>query len=323
MFSRIFAAGGAYTGTAGRFLLPPAAGPRPREVQRLKTVIYLDVLLLVNFLAGYFLLLAAGLLAGCAARLPRLLLGAGLAALSSLILFAPELPYPVQILYKLGSGAAIVWAAFGYRGIRRFLCGVFWYGTLNLLLAGLAILVITQTGAPFVQSNNLAVYLRISPLLLLALAGVCCLAVELAVRFLGRCERPADSIGVELELCGERICLRAALDTGCRLKDPITCLPVLLVSYPDAETRLPQPVREFLDRWFRDTSPPSPPEGTALRLIPCATAEQASLLPGFAVGRIGLISPDGVLPLERTAVAFSRQSFGSEEYEALYGSDFL
>ena len=55
----------------------------------MKTVIYLDVLLLVNFLAGYFLLMAAGLLSGCAARQLRLLAGAGLAALSALVLFAP------------------------------------------------------------------------------------------------------------------------------------------------------------------------------------------------------------------------------------------
>ena len=73
----------------------------------MKTVIYLDVLLLVNFLAGYFLLLGAGVLSGCSARLTRLLAASGLAALSALILFAPELPYPVQILYKLGSGALI------------------------------------------------------------------------------------------------------------------------------------------------------------------------------------------------------------------------
>ena len=217
----------------------------------------------------------------------------------------------------------MVWAAFGFRGIRRFLCAVFWYATLNLLLAGLALLVITQTGAPFVETNNLAVYLRVSPLVLLALAGVCCLAVELALRFLGRAEPPAETIGVELELCGAKVCLRAALDTGCHLKDPITCLPVLLVSYPDAETRLPQPLREFLDAWFGGDPPAEPPDGLPLRLIPCTTAEQAALLPGFAVGRIGLISPRGVMPLDRTAVAFSRQSFGSEKCEALYGSDFL
>ena len=290
---------------------------------RLKTVIYLDVLLLVNFLAGYFLLLGAGILSGCPARLPRLLAASGLAALSALILFAPELPYPVQILYKLGSGTLVVWAAFGYRGLRRFLCGVFWYVTLNLLLAGLALLAILQAGVPFVQTNNLAVYLRVPPLLLLLLAGLCCLAVEVTMRFLGRSEKPAENIGVELELSGTKVCLRAALDTGCHLKDPITCLPVLLVSYPDAETRLPAPLREFLDAWFADQSPTDLPEGMHLRLIPCTTAEQAALLPGFSVGRIGLISPNGVIPLDRTAVAFSRQSFGSEKYEALYGSDFL
>lgn len=289
----------------------------------LKTVIYLDVLLLVNFLAGYFLLLGAGLLAGCSARMPRLLGASALAAVASLILFAPELPYPIQILYKLGSGALVAWAAFGYRGIRRFLCCVFWYVTLNLLLAGLALLAILQAGVPFVQTNNLAVYLRVPPLLLLVLAGLCCLAVELAMRFLGRSSRPVQHIGVELELCGTRVCLRAALDTGCHLKDPITCLPVLLVSYPDAETRLPQPLRNFLEQWFSGQSPTEPPDGMPLRLVPCTTAEQAALLPGFAVTRIGLISPNGVLPLDRTAVAFSRQSFGSEKYEALYGPDFL
>ena len=289
----------------------------------MKTVIYLDVLLLVNFLAGYFLLQAAGLLSGCAARLPRLLTAAGLAALSALILLAPELPYPLQMLYRLASGAAIVAAAFGWRGARRFLCAAFWYVTLNLLLAGLALLAIVQTGAPFVQSNNLAVYLRVPPLLLAVLAAVCCLAIELALRFLGRAPKPQQSIGVELELCGAKVCLRAALDTGCHLKDPITCLPVLLVSYPDAETRLPQPVRAFLDGWFAGDAAPAPPDGLPLRLIPCTTAEQAALLPGFAVARIGMISPGGVQPLDRTAVAFSRQSFGSERYEALYGPDFL
>lgn len=289
----------------------------------MKTVIYLDVLLLVNFLAGYFLLLATGLLSGCSARICRLLPAALLAALSSLILFAPELPYPLQLLYKFFSGGCIILVAFGFRSFRRFLCALFWYVMLNLLLAGLALLAILQTGVPFVQTNNLAVYLRISPLLLLVLAGFCCLAVEVILRVLPLRRDPAQSIGLELELCGTKVCLRAMLDTGCHMSDPITCLPVLLVSFPDAETRLPQPLREFLSSWFEGSPPDEPPEGLRLRLIPCTTAEESSILPGFAIGRMGLISANGVLPLDRTAVAFSRQSFGSESYEALYGSDFL
>ena len=55
----------------------------------MKTVIYLDVLLLVNFLIAYFLLLAAGLLTAQKAAFGRMILGSVLAAASSLILFAP------------------------------------------------------------------------------------------------------------------------------------------------------------------------------------------------------------------------------------------
>lgn len=289
----------------------------------MKTVIYLDVLLLVNFLAGYFLLMAAGLLSGCAAKFPRMLAASALAALSALILFAPELPYPVQLLYKFASGGCIVFAAFGYRSLRRFLCALFWYVMLNLLLAGLTLVVILQTGSPLVQTNNLTVYLRVSPLLLLLLSALCCLGVELTMRISPRRSEPLESVGLELELCGTKVCLRAMLDTGCHLSDPITCLPVLLVSYPDAETRLPLPVREFLSAWFEDAPPSEPPDGLRFRIIPCTTAEEHAILPGFAVGRIGLIASNGVIPLDRTAVAFSRQSFGSEAYEALYGTDFL
>ena len=42
----------------------------------MKTVIYLDTLLLVNFLIGYLLLRGAGLLTGCAPSFGRNLLGA-------------------------------------------------------------------------------------------------------------------------------------------------------------------------------------------------------------------------------------------------------
>ena len=57
----------------------------------MKTVIYLDELLLVNFAVGAALLLGAGLLAGRACTGWRLLAGSGAAALASLGLLLPEL----------------------------------------------------------------------------------------------------------------------------------------------------------------------------------------------------------------------------------------
>ena len=139
----------------------------------MKTVIYLDVLLLTNFLIGYALLAAAGLLAGMQARFGRMVLASLLAASSALILLAPELTYPQQLVYKVGTAAVITAAAFGVRPLRRYAAVLGWFAALNLLLAGLCILVILRTGSPLVQTGNLAVYLRVSPVLLVLLAGVC------------------------------------------------------------------------------------------------------------------------------------------------------
>lgn len=55
----------------------------------IKTIIYLDVLLLVNFLVAYLLLQAAGVLTGQRAAFARMLTGSVCAAVSALILFAP------------------------------------------------------------------------------------------------------------------------------------------------------------------------------------------------------------------------------------------
>ena len=84
-------------------------------------MVYLDVLLLTNFLLAYFLLLAAGALSGQRASFGRMLAGSGVAALSALILFAPEQPYPVQTAYKLATAVAATAAAFGWQNRRRLL----------------------------------------------------------------------------------------------------------------------------------------------------------------------------------------------------------
>ena len=143
------------------------------------------------------------------------------------------------------------------------------------------------------------------------------------MHFSGSTPQTTRTIGIEFELCGAPVRLRATLDTGCHLKDPVTCLPVLVVSYPDAKARLPDAVNTFLDQWFAGATRADPPPGMRLRLVPCGTAAERSLLPGFAVQGIGLITENGVLGLGRSAVVFAPRSFGSTAYEALYGNDFM
>ena len=228
-----------------------------------------------------------------------------------------------KTLAKIATALGITAAAFGRRSLRRLLTAACWYAALNIALAGVVMLVMLNTGARWLDAANLTVYLHISPLLLLGLCGGCCAAVELGLRLLSRREPPVKTAGLEFELCGQLVRLRAALDTGCHLQDPLTCLPVLVVSYPDARARLPAAADAFLAQWFAGQDHAEPPPGTRLRLVPCGTAAEKGLLPGFAVQGISLITEKGVLGLGRSAVVFAPRSFGSTDYEALYGSDFM
>ena len=132
----------------------------------MKTVVFVDELLLVNFAAAAALLLGAGLLCGRSCTGLRLCAGSAAAAVSTLVLLAPPWPAPLAVLYKIASCCGVVAVCYGVAGVRSFarLCG--WYAALNGLLCGAVVL-------PGVQANNLSVLLPVRPgRLLLCCAGV-------------------------------------------------------------------------------------------------------------------------------------------------------
>lgn len=122
----------------------------------MKTVVFVDELLLVNFAAAAALLLGAGLLCGRSCTGLRLCAGSAAAAVSTLVLLAPPWPAPLAVLYKIASCCGVVAVCYGVTGVRSFarLCG--WYAALNGLLCGAVVL-------PGVQANNLSVLLPVRP----------------------------------------------------------------------------------------------------------------------------------------------------------------
>ena len=168
-------------------------------------MIYLDVLLLVNFVTTALFLLAAGLLSGVTASGWRVTAGAALGAAASLILLAPTAPWPLGLAYQTATGAVIVLAAYGWPGARCFLRLAAWFMALHLALTGAVLL-------PGAHSNNFSVYLPLSPGLLLLCAGGVYLAVQGVLRLLGR--RGGQTVPATLLVAGAALPLRAFCDTG-------------------------------------------------------------------------------------------------------------
>ena len=294
-------------------------------------MIYLDELLLTNFVLAVLFLTAAGLLCATVCTGVRLCTGAALAAVSALVLLAPELPGAVAVGYKIFTGCAVVAAAYGLPGRGRFARLCAWYALLNLLLCGAVVL-------PGVQSRNLSVSLPLSPGRLLA----SCAGVYAVLRALLYCfgRSGAPSVPATLEVAGVQLPVQAFHDTGFALQEPLSGKAVVLVQYPAVRHRLPQAARQPLSgcgvvlvrfaavearlppalrTYLKETFSGSgilPPPELGVHLVPCRSIHGQSMLPALpAALQLGKDRAGGLL------AAFCCPTPPDPAWELLYGED--
>lgn len=301
----------------------------------MKTVIYLDELLLVNFVAAAALLLAAGLIAGCACTGLRLVAGAGAAACSALILLAPELPFWLSLLYKFGTAYIIVRLTYGPHGPRGLLRLGAWYLLLNLMLTGAVSALALRGGPVSAQANNLAAYLELSPgVLLFSVAGVYLLLRVMLFCF-GRTRTAA--FPAVLVLPDTEIPVQAFYDTGFSVEDPLSGRPVVLVRYTAVRSGLPPLLREYLDVQLAAGTAakaaaaaaagtagmevPAPDPSLRVRFISCGTVAGSRLLPAVPAQALRRQTGGRTCQQKNLLAAFCGEELPDAEWSVLFGAD--
>ncbi len=251
--------------------------------------VYLDLLLLLNFLVDLLLLLGTNCLAGhpmgWKRAVPAALLGAAYAAWCVL----PGFAFLGNFLWRLVSLALMSIIAFGISqsGLRRGVLFVF----LSMALGGIA-LGLDRGG-----------FLSI----VLSAGGVCFLCL---VGFRGRAGQQRY-IPVTIHYGGQCVSLTALVDTGNTLRDPVSGRPVLVVEGAVAARLLPLS-REQLESPVETLATMKVP---GLRLIPYrAVGQSAGLLLGL---RPDAVEADG--KHSEYIVAFAPQALGQGQYQALAG----
>ena len=275
----------------------------------MKTVIYLDELLLTNFLAAAMLLLCTGLLCARQCSGLRLLAGSAAAAAFSLCILLPELPGAAAVLCKVFTCGAVVAAAYGVPGLRGFVRLCTWYLLLNLLLCGAVVL-------PGVQSANLCVYFALSPGRLL----LCCGAVSALLRVVLFCFGRAGprSVAAVLELDGAALPVQALCDTGFSVQEPLSGRAVVLVRFGAVQSRLPPALGTYLEQHFAGAAP-LPVPALGVRLVPCTTVAGHCILPAVPASLCCTGSPAGQGRAEHLYAAFADLPPPPDGWEVLVG----
>ncbi|MBQ3094286.1 MAG: sigma-E processing peptidase SpoIIGA [Clostridia bacterium] len=192
------------------------------------TVIYLDILLSLNLFVDFLLLAATARLLHTPTSRWRLIGGALLGALSSLMIFLPPLGIALSILCKALAAALMVLIAFPYRGFGAYLRETTVLFLISALFAGVCAVgqwMLSPVGLA-VQSG--VVYYEADPLWLILFTVIAYGALTLFDRLTRKRVALGQNYRVELEHSGHRVTLRAMLDSGHSLCDSFSGAPVVL-----------------------------------------------------------------------------------------------
>ncbi len=185
--------------------------------------IYVDELLVCNLYMNWLLLRLTARLThtGCTSR--RLLLGAAVGSLGSLMILLPRMPPVVSIPVKLVLAVPICMAAFGQRGrLLRLSCT---YIAVSALMAGLLVM-LGSTGLIRLIHANACWYADLSLRRLMLLTIVLYAIITLVQRLRER--RPDDSYSIEIRLGSRCVQMPGIADTGNTLTDFYTGATVIL-----------------------------------------------------------------------------------------------
>ncbi len=289
--------------------------------------VYGDLFFLVNFTVDLILLHVAGLLAGRRASFRRLVAGAvagGLYALGFL-LPGPSFLYsaPARLLFPLVS----LMIAVAPVPPATFLRLAFWLYAGSAFAAGLAL------GVAALEVRSLASAWAAS-WWSLALAGAALLAAARGALVFVRRRLALEHhlLPVEVGVGSQKVRLTGLVDTGNRLRDPLTSSPVLVVEVAALQGILPPGFSQtysmaesgaVLDTAARLSRLPG--WSTRLRLLPYSTlGTRHGIMLGFRPDWVAVWKGRERHETRNATVAIYRDRLGEEtEYQALVHPSFL
>jgi len=200
------------------------------------TVIYIDLLFLLNLIANYLLLLGVGRITGSLLHRGRIAAGAVLGAMYAVAVFLPGMGWATAWPCKIASGILMVLIAYGGQpGLLRVTILFF---AASAALAGM-VLGVELLGNTTLTVRNGVFYSQVDLRLLLVLFVLCYFLLSLIFRRMARHSK-RELVELEIEVLGKQFRLTALKDSGHTLTDPATNKPVVVADRRCLQSVIPE-----------------------------------------------------------------------------------
>lgn len=212
----------------------------------MKNTIYVDVLILINIYVGYFLFASTRKLINATVNRIRMIIGCIVSGLYSLIILLDMNLFELLII-KLLMGLSLCAIVFLKKNqFKYYIKSVLIFFAVSCLYAGLMLGIWYFITPSSMQFKNGIVYFNISALTLAVSTIIAYIAISVFCYILDKRNSSADIYSVIIDYMGREIELTALLDTGNKLIDVFSGLPVMICELEELKSFLPQKLYEYI-----------------------------------------------------------------------------
>lgn len=287
-------------------------------------VVYLDILLIVNFLINFLLISVTAFFTGETKRRWRAVIASSLGAAFSLALLVPKLSLILSVLVKLIGAVVMASAAWEIKSKKRLARNTLYLFVSSYIFAGLVFSLKELTASRSIVINNHSVYIGVSPTFLIFTVLCLYIMLTLVELLFKRPRQTTRTVGARLKSETGEVSFNAIVDSGNKLRDAATGSGVIVLKRSLAKQLIDAAALSALEEFEGG----SYGEATFARLkrfslIPFSTVAGQGTLLGFYANSCTVNTNGGVCVLERPVFAFARDEFVGEadgilSYDSLY-----
>lgn len=266
-------------------------------------IIYVDILLLLNFLVTYFLLIATEKICSINTTILKRIISSFIGALTSLFIFLDNYNFLISLILKLLPAVLMTLISFGYKNIKFFIRNLIVFFTISFLYAGLMLFVSVNINNSSIFVNNGAVYIDISPILLILTTLISCIFIIIFNKIFHRNSVTSDKCNAVIILDNISISVTAIIDTGHTLKDNISDKYVSVLD----EHFLKETGHFKIFKNNRQINYP-----TRFRYIPCSTVSGNTMLEALKFDKLIITIDKKIYCEENPLIAFTDSSMGDD-----------
>lgn len=274
----------------------------------MKTVVYADILIILNFIINYLLLKAESVITGQNYKTARLIISSFVGSLFSLTIFINDVKPILSIITKIIYIAIIIFIVTEIKSLKMFVKHFGAFLSVNFIFSGIMLAINILLIPDSSIYNNGFFYFDVNILSLIVISVICYILIWIITKITKNKTPPKCIYDISIKYNGRTVSGKALFDSGNTLCDCFSGKPVVITEKDLINKLTDTEITEKMKNY---------------RLIPFSTINGKGTLPAFMADSIEIIISGKPKTAENIYIGITDKKIISGNFSALIGQPFF